>query len=192
MGSSVAATTIAGNRPITAHQQDKAVNQGKNVLFTATREQIESIRKVAISRLISSASRPDHDLRVLTGHLCTIDYLEHVLADWRQRDSFSSQVKLPRKSLCSTRSYGVLPSTLVTVEHLEVVGDSKDISNEATSTCPELTDVSNGSDSDDEEHSCDDDDDDWERLALTRTVSYHNTIPIMSKPTGETVPVNIA
>lgn len=193
MGSSIVATAPAGTRFSTAQQQYKAVRQGEDVFATATNEQIEHIHKSAMSRLFLLASRPDRDLRVLTGHLCTIDYLEHVLANRRQRDLASSQAELPRKSSCSTPSHDVLPSILVTVEQLDDVDDSMDISNEATSTCPELTDVSSGSDSDDDdEYSCHDDDDDWERLVLTKTVSYHATVPMMSETTGETASIIIA
>jgi len=201
MGSSIVATAPAETRFSTAQQQHKAVRQSDDFCTAATNEQIEHIHKSAMSRLITLASRPDRDLRVLTGHLCTIDYLEHVLANRRQRNLFSSQVELPRKPSCSTPSHDVLPSILVTVEQLDDVDESMGISDDATSTCPELTDVSSGSDFDDDHddddddddgYSCHDDDDDWERLVLTKTVSYHATIPIMSETTGETASVIIA
>ncbi|KAK3669921.1 hypothetical protein LTR78_010172 [Recurvomyces mirabilis] len=195
---------MAGICPIPAHQQDKIINQEINISIRATIEEIENVHRLAMSRLVSSASQKDRDLRVLAGHLCTVDYLEQNLAERRKNEFFSSPAKLPRTPRCNSKSLYTLPSTLVTVECIEVKDDSMDVSKEAANIYPELTDASRESDSDDAEHyrdendddendddenDDDENDDDWERLSLTRTVSYRATAPIVSESIGENLPI---
>ena len=171
---------------ITSHH-----HKGTDQLLTSTTVEIEIIRTLAVSRLRSSASRLDRDLRAIVGHLCVLDHIDRALEERKQSDLCSGPANAYQAWHDSIGSRDALPVVSTIEDLLEDEEDPPCYSSEDSNGCPELSNDWTSSDEEgdsDEELTLDDEEYDLE-LVLIKTLSQRQTIVAISEILQETMAI---